>query len=763
MSSWFGSGVGAGGKGLKLRATGCPSNSLALTNRVFLSMEAMAELGLRSNPGLVELNGSFVYVVVDDPAVPRGSIGLNSMQRKELRIPLDSELQVEVMDPSSGVRRGRGATALEGAVGVTLEVDFVTRRGHVMDIEAKELEGEVQRRMDGAVPSVGQGFLLDFFGTTLVLKVSSILTERGDASRARFNAQVTKSYFVKAAGCTITIKGADRSRPKEIFKSDFNFEKMGIGGLDREFAQIFRRAFASRVFPPEVIAKLGINHVRGMLLYGPPGTGKTLIARQIGKLLNAKEPKVVNGPEVLNKYVGQSEENVRKLFEEAEKEYGERGEDSDLHIIIFDEIDAICKQRGTRNDGTGVGDTVVNQLLSKIDGVNSLNNILVIGMTNRKDLIDEALLRPGRLEVHVEISLPDEAGRVQILRIHTSKMRSNNMLAVDFDENYLAGRTQNYSGAELEGVCRSAAAFALNRHVNPNDLSKKLDPSGMTVCLDDFKEALKEVPPAFGIGKDDFRRCLLGGFITHGQRMKNLLVSGQAFREEVRNSNRNPLLSVLIEGPPGTGKTALAARLAVESGFPFVRFVSPEHFVGYSEVSKVQALAKIFDDAYKSSLSVIVLDSIERMIDYAPIGPRFSNMVLQSLLILMKQIPPMDRRLLILATTSSADVIDALDIRPSFNAVLSTPVLNRDEISTVLDGNGDHCVLGTSEAGETCMLPSPVAPIHFKSTSDREGAIEALYAHSLGIKKLLMILEMAKSDDNTLSSQRLSSVLLDST
>ena len=168
---------------------------------------------------------------------------------------------------------------------------------------------------------------------------------------------------------------------------------------------------------------MGVQHVKGMLLYGPPGTGKTLIARQIGKMLNGKEPKVVNGPEILSKYVGQSEENIRNLFADADAEQAARGDDSDLHIIIFDEIDSVCKARGSSRDGTGVHDTVVNQLLSKIDGVNSLNNILLIGMTNRKDLIDEALLRPGRLEVHVEISLPDESGRLQILGIHTAPMR----------------------------------------------------------------------------------------------------------------------------------------------------------------------------------------------------------------------------------------------------------------------------------------------------------------------------------------------------
>ena len=138
-----------------------------------------------------------------------------------------------------------------------------------------------------------------------------------------------------------------------------------------------------------------------MLLYGPPGTGKTLIARQIAKCLKAREPKIVNGPEVFDKYVGQTEQNIRDLFKEAEEEQNRLGEKSKLHIIVLDEIDAICRPRGTVSGGTNVQDTAVNQLLSKIDGVNSLNNILLIGMTNRKDMIDEAVLRPGILEIHV--------------------------------------------------------------------------------------------------------------------------------------------------------------------------------------------------------------------------------------------------------------------------------------------------------------------------------------------------------------------------
>lgn len=199
-----------------------------------------------------------------------------------------------------------------------------------------------------------------------------------------------------------------------------------------------------------------------MLLYGPPGTGKTLIARKIADALNCQKPKVVNGPEIFDKFVGEAERKIRELFEDAEKEMKEKGDESDLHVIIFDEIDAICRQRGSGGaGGTGVGDNVVNQLLSKMDGVDSLNNILIIGMTNRKDMIDSAILRPGRMEIHLEIGLADFKGRLQIFEIHTKVMKKNDLLDDDVDLEFLANATKNYTGAEIEAVCRSATSYTL--------------------------------------------------------------------------------------------------------------------------------------------------------------------------------------------------------------------------------------------------------------------------------------------------------------
>jgi vesicle-fusing ATPase len=120
----------------------------------------------------------------------------------------------------------------------------------------------------------------------------------------------------------LTIASKHYSQVNSIIKPNFNFEDLGIGGLDDEVNNICRRAFVSRIFPPSIVEKMGISHVKGILLYGPPGTGKTLMARQIGKMLNAREPQIVNGPEILNKFVGQSEENIRKLFAAAEAEVG---------------------------------------------------------------------------------------------------------------------------------------------------------------------------------------------------------------------------------------------------------------------------------------------------------------------------------------------------------------------------------------------------------------------------------------------------------
>lgn len=496
-----------------------------------------------------------------------------------------------------------------------------------------------------------------------------------------------------------------------------------VGGLNQEFNEIFRRAFASRIWPPKIIKQMGINHVRGMLLYGPPGCGKTLIARQIGKVLNARPPKIVNGPEILNKYVGGSEEKIRELFAEAEKEQNEVGDASMLHIIILDEMDAICKSRGSSRDSTGVSDSVVNQLLSKIDGVDSLNNILLIGMTNRKDMIDDALLRPGRLEVHVEIGLPDTQGRIQVLNIHTKNMREANRMTSDAISKIpqIAKLTKNFSGAEIEGLVKAAASYALTRCVDVKDLSKPPDAKNAILTFSDFETALSDVEPKFGAKNVELKAMFRNGFVNYGESFQHLMNTMSRLVNQVRTSDKTPLLSVLLQGPQSSGKTAIAAKIAVSSGFPFVRTISADEMIGYSELSKCQEIHKVFADSYKSPLSLIFMDDIERIIDYVPIGPRFSNVVLQTLLVLLKKIPPEhNRKLFIIGTTSVPHFLEDLGLVQAFSLTQDVELLDQ---------------------------PTQIKSVLLSLTNISQGDADAIaksITKPIGIKHLLMVAEMAK-------------------
>lgn len=473
-------------------------------------------------------------------------------------------------------------------------------------------------------------------------------------------------------------------KTKKLTKFGFDFAQMGIGGLDTEISNIFRRAFTTRLYPAAYLEKYGIKHVKGMLLYGPPGTGKTLIARTLANALEVKEFRVVNGPELFDKYVGETEKKIRELFAEAEKDEKENGDDAGLHVIVFDEIDSICRARGTVNSGTGVHDGAVNQLLTKIDGVNSLNNIIVIGMTNRKDLIDEAILRPGRLELHIEIGLPDEKGRLQILNIHTRRMKESGVLGSDVDLAELAKITRNYTGADIESMVKLACANALSQGLNFG--SSKIDVNQeQKVNMEHFVSAISEIQPMFGINTGELENCIQLGMINYGENYEIICNKLNSLFTQIKNSNSISLLSVLLEGEPGTGKTALAAHLALRSGFPYIKIISPELLVKYLESGKYTSIYNTFEDGYKSPYSVIILDNIERLIEYIKIGPRFSNLLVQTISVFTKKIPPKKgKKMIIIGTTSMLPNLEELGIVESFERIIHIPNLNKEEILTVL-------------------------------------------------------------------------------
>ena len=317
--------------------------------------------------------------------------------------------------------------------------------------------------------------------------------------------------------------------------------------------------------------------------------------------------------------------------------------------------------------------------------MDQLNNILLIGMTNRKDMIDDALLRPGRLEVHMEISLPDEHGRLQILKIHTTQMNKNGHLDPDVNLAEIAHRSKNFSGAELNGLIRSATSWAVNRHIKVGTMAQvSEDIENMTVTQVDFDQAFDEVKPAFGVSEAELQDCLGYGIVHFSPAIDSMLEKGQRHVNSVR-AGEPQLFSAVLYGPPGSGKTALAARIALDSQFPFIKLLSAADMIGFNESMKINYIQRVFEDAYKSPMSVIVVDNIERILGWAPIGPRFENAVLQTIMVLVQKLPPKGRKLLILATTRERQVIDQLDLFTLFNASTAVPaVRNLKELGHVM-------------------------------------------------------------------------------
>lgn len=687
----------------------------------------MSEVDANACLPYVEI-GEFVFAVQPHGEVAPGSVGLNTVQRKILRVSVGDVVKWSRYEPPSREFDCAGMT-IELECNKPATAAALVQTNQHRQVHADEFTTVLRRTFSSQVFSIGQKAPVDYAGETYLITINHIVVEgarEGVQSLRGMFTPATTVVYEATSNSGIKVQGQKAAVMNTgLFKNkDFSFSKLGIGGLDRQFEDIFRRAFSSRVFPQSVVERLGIKHVKGMLLHGPPGTGKTLIARQIGKMLNGKEPVIVNGPEVMSKYVGQSEENIRNLFVDAETEYKARGDDSDLHIFIFDEIDALCKSRGSVTSGTGVHDSIVNQLLTKIDGVDALNNILLIGMTNRKDMLDEAMLRPGRLEVHIEIGLPDEKGRIQILNIHSNRMSENEFLGADVDLAELARRTGNFSGAEIEGLVKSAVSFALMRQVDMNDIGAPIDEENIKVTMADFEKALLEVKPAFGASTTLFERCMLNGMYSHGETHEKLVSTMESLIEQVRVSEKTPMLTCLLEGGAGTGKTALSAALAIKSQFPFTKLFSPDTFVGAPEAKKCADLAKLFDDAYKSPVSLIVLDDIERLLEYVDVGPRFSNVILQALLVLLKRQPPPGRKLFVIGTTSfSQDILKRMGLDSAFNVCLHVPALNPDETTSVLT--------------QLDAFAPDVLPRAYQ-------ALEAFAGSQIPIKRLFMLLEMAR-------------------
>ncbi len=277
--------------------------------------------------------------------------------------------------------------------------------------------------------------------------------------------KVTMKDFMEA------MKHVQPSLIREIYVEVPEVHWSDIGGLE-DVKQQLREAVEWPMKSPEIFEQMGIEPPKGILLYGPPGTGKTLLAKAVATESGSNFI-AIRGPEILSKWVGESEKAIRQIFRRARQVAPA--------IIFFDELDAIAPARGYRHDTSGVTDRIVNQLLTEMDGIEPLRNVVVIAATNRPDIIDPALLRPGRFDRLIYVPPPDEKARLEIFKVHTRNMP----LAEDVDLKELARKTEGYTGADIAAVCREAAMIALREEFKVRPIRMK-----------HFLEALKKVPPS---------------------------------------------------------------------------------------------------------------------------------------------------------------------------------------------------------------------------------------------------------------------------
>jgi len=300
----------------------------------------------------------------------------------------------------------------------------------------------------------------------------------------------------------------------------------------------------------------------------------------------------------------------------------------------------------------------------------------------------------------------------------------------------LAARTKNFSGAELMGLVQNASTYSLNRHIDATDPAHPMDLENLRVTNQDFDRALSESKPSFGVAETNLHKAIPNGIWPYSASFKHLMAQCNMFVDQVRSSDRTPLVSILLEGDVGSGKTALAAQLALNSQFPYIKIVTPEDLVGYAEYNKLTFINEVFENSYRSPLSLIIVDDIERLLEYVRIGPRFSNTILQGLLVLLKKLPPPGHRLLVLATTANRRVLEDLEFMQVFNSVLRVPsVTGSAEIAAVL---------------HSCGFP------------ESETKVSSSFANAIiPIKKLIMLAEIAKQGGKGSLAQRFADVMAD--
>jgi len=621
---------------------------------VSLNLQKMQELNFFRGDTVIikgKKRKDSVCIVLADETCDDTKIRMNKVVRKNLRVRLGDVITVAACPD---VKYGARVHVLP------LDDTIEGVEGNLFDVFLKPYFLEAYR-------PVRKGDLFLVRGAMRAVEFKVVETDPGE-------------YCIVAPETVIHCEGEPIKREDEERLDDVGYDD--IGGCRKQMAQI-REMVELPLRHPQLFKHLGIKPPRGILMYGPPGSGKTLIARAIANETGAFFF-LINGPEIMSKLAGESESNLRKAFEESEK--------NAPAIIFIDEIDSIAPKR-EKTQGE-VEKRIVSQLLTLMDGMKARAHIVVIGATNRPNTLDPALRRFGRFDREVDIGVPDENGRLEVIRIHTKNMR----LAEDVDLEMVAKETHGYVGADLAACCTEAALQCIREKMGVIDLdddtidAEVLD--SMAVSNDHFKTAMGTTNPSAlretvvevpNVTWDD-----IGGLENVKRELQEVVQYPVLYPEQFEKFGMQPSKGVLFYGPPGCGKTLLAKAIANECQANFISIKGPELLTMWFGESESN-VRDVFDKARSASPCVLFFDELDSIArsrgsssgDGGGAGDRVINQILTE----------MDgvgakKSVFIIGATNRPDIIDSAVMRPGrLDQLIYIPLPDQPSRQSILKAN----------------------------------------------------------------------------
>src|SRR5205809_4034379 len=548
----------------------------------------------------------------------RGVIRMDGMQRRNAGVGIDDKV---------GLRKALARPAEKVSLAPTEPIRIMGGEEYM----AQVLQGRAITRGDVLSVSV-MGRKFDFVVTSFSPSADAVLVEQG--TEIKIAEKPTKEEAAKV--------------PKVDYED--------IGGLGQEVGKV-REMIELPLRHPELFERLGVEAPKGVLLHGPPGTGKTLLAKAVASETNANFYSI-SGPEIMSKFYGQSEENLREMFKQAEE--------NAPSIVFIDEIDSIAPKR---DEVTGeVERRVVAQLLSLMDGLSARGKVVAIGATHRPNALDPAIGRPGRVDREIEIGIPDRDGRLEILQIHAR----NAPLAKDVDLGALADITHGFVGADIEALVKEAAMRALRRILPDIDLEVDEIPmevlKRLELTKEDFLLAFREMEPStlreVLIERPNVRWDDIGGLEPAKQELAEAVEWPLKYGKLFAQAGAKAPKGVLLYGPPGTGKTLLAKAVACESEANFISVKGPEFlskWVGESE----RTVRETFRKAKTAAPCIIFFDEIDAItpVRGGSSDSQVTERVISQILTEMDGLEEL-HNVTVIAATNRMDLVDTALLRP---------------------------------------------------------------------------------------------------